>query len=757
MNAPEMLSMEENKRLLQQLLEEVQALRRQIGEVKQTRITSVFQERLYKILDEGLRAGFYVVQNGTFRFVNDHAAKYWGYSKEQLLGINSMNFVHSEDREWVRENAIRMLRGERSSPYEFRTTEADGNPRWMMETVAPIEYDGGRAVLGISLDITEQIEARNRLAKMEALEASLLEAIPNAVIGLYKERIIFANEGVQTILGWNPDEVIGKTPYIFCRSAQESDETSMRLRFALERGKQFMAESTCRRKDGSDVECMIRASRVGENKKEKTVVITYEDITDRKHAEEAYKTMARSSVAGLYVVKDGKFLFVNRHAAKYAGYSQRELVGKESISLVHPDDRAKVRENAMRMLRDNSYSPYEFRVITKHGKIRWIMEAVTLIPYEGARAILGNSMDITELMEAQKKVAELKALETSFLEAIPHAVIGLQERRIIFANDGVESVFGWKASELIGQSVVVLYRNETDGGEIARRLYSTLKRRRTFSDEFHCRRKDGKEIECLISASRIGDSLKHRNIVITYEDITESKQSKYELEKSREQLRNLSAHLESAREEERSRIARELHDELGQLLTALHMDIVMLNKKIPPDNMYLREKTDSMAALVDMTMRTLKKIYMDLRPGMLDHLGLAAAIGWQAGEFEKRTGIECKVTFSPEDFEIHPDLSTAIFRIFQETLTNVSRHAGATAVTISLKNRNGGLELIVKDNGKGITKDQLSKPDSYGLIGISERAYHWGGNVHILGKKDQGTTVKVSIPFHGKEDTQCQK
>ena len=126
-------------------------------------------------------------------------------------------------------------------------------------------------------------------------------------------------------------------------------------------------------------------------------------------------------------------------------------------------------------------------------------------------------------------------------------------------------------------------------------------------------------------------------------------------------------------------------------------------------------------------------------------------MGWQAEEFEKRTGIECNVTFSPEEFDVHPDLSTALFRIFQETLTNVSRHAEATSVNISLKTRNGGIELIVKDNGKGITEDQLSKPDSYGLIGISERAYHWGGNVHIFGTKDQGTIVKVSIPFHGKE------
>jgi PAS domain S-box-containing protein len=733
-----------------QLLDEVVDLRRRMKELRHTKMDEVFQERLYKILEGGMKAGFYVVQNGKFVFVNDHAAHYWGYRKDELLGMNSMNLVYPEDREWVRENAIKMLKGERSSSYDFRTTNKDGAPRWMTETIAPIEYMGERAVLGISLDITEQMAARNKLAEMEALEASLLEAIPHAVVGLKDRRIIFANEGVESVFGWEAGDLIGKTVGMFYRSQEQSETIAQRLYSTLEKNNTFNAEIPCRRRDGRNIVCMVKASRIGESLKERNIVITYEDITERKRLEDSYKTMAKSSVAGVYIVKDGKFLFVNRHAAMYAEYNEEELVGKDAYSLVHPDDREMVKKNATNMLQGKNHTPYEFRVVTKNGNIRWILETVTLVPYKNEMAILGNSMDITELKEARDKVAELKALETSFLEAIPHAVVGLKDRRIIFANDGIESVFGWKADELIGKSVRVLYRTEKDTKEIGRFLYSALKRHRTFSTEVPCRRKDGQNVDCMVKASRIGEILKERNIVITYEDISESKQAKNELEKSRERLRNLSAHLESIREKERTRIARELHDELGQLLTALHMEIVLLNKKIPPGHHHLMEKTDAMGDLVDMTMKTLKRIYMDLRPGMLDHLGLATAIGWQAGEFEKRTAIKCKVTVYPEDFEINQDLSTAIFRIFQETLTNISRHSEATSATISLKIKNGKVELIVKDNGKGITEEQLSKPNSFGLMGITERAFHWGGKVKINGKKGVGTTVKVNLPLRAK-------
>ena len=175
--------------------------------------------------------------------------------------------------------------------------------------------------------------------------------------------------------------------------------------------------------------------------------------------------------------------------------------------------------------------------------------------------------------------------------------------------------------------------------------------------------------------------------------------------------------------------------------------LVLLNRKIPETEKALRDQTESMVGLVDMTMQTLKRIYMDLRPGMLDHLGLAVAIGWQAGEFEKRTGIRCKVAVDPEDLYLEPDLSTAIFRIFQETLTNIARHAGATRVNVSLKATGEKVGLTVKDNGKGITKEQLAKPNSFGLLGMRERTHYWGGDVKISGNPGKGTLVKVDIPL----------
>jgi signal transduction histidine kinase len=138
---------------------------------------------------------------------------------------------------------------------------------------------------------------------------------------------------------------------------------------------------------------------------------------------------------------------------------------------------------------------------------------------------------------------------------------------------------------------------------------------------------------------------------------------------------------------------------------------------------------------------------------MLDHLGLPVAIEWQANEFSKRTGIPCRITVKPEDMQLNADLSTAVFRIFQETLTNVSRHAEAKRVEVSLKLSCGEIRLVVKDNGKGITEEQMAKPDSFGLLGIRERVSYWGGAVKITGKQGKGTTVSIRIPYRRRSDS----
>ncbi len=657
-----------------------------------------------------------------------------------------MSLIHPDDRKKVRENAIKMLKGKRSSSYDFRTITKNGEIRWFTETVAPILFKGKRAVLGTSMEITEQIEARHKLVELEALEASVLDAFPHAVIGLKNRLIVFANDGVQSVFGWKAKELIGKSTRILYPTEEGFERIANELYSTLERQRTFKTEFTCRRKDGTEIECMISASRIGESLKEKGVVITYEDITDRKRAEEAYETMANSSQVGVYVLEKGKFQFVNDNAAKTTGYSREELIGMNNMILVHPEDRQLVQTKGQEMLKNKGTPPFEYRIVTKDGKIRWIMETLTYIPYRGSRAILGNSMDITGQIESRNRMAEMKAFENSLLKAIPHAVVGLKNRNISFANDGVTTVFGWSPAELVGKSTRSFYRSNAEYEKIADILYAALEQNATFSAEFPCCRKDGVDIDCFVNASRIGESLKEKGIVITYEDITDRKRAEQELERSHEQLRQLSAHLESVREKERTRIARELHDELGQLLTALNTDIILLGKQLPREQKSLIEKTESMAKLIDMTMDTLKKIYMDLRPSMLDHLGLSAAISWQAEEFQKRSGIRCKVNISPEDIMLDSEISTAIFRIFQETLTNVSKHAEATQIAVDLKAAGGKVSLTVKDNGRGITGEQMSKPNSFGLLGIQERTYHLGGTAAISGHPGRGTVVKIIIP-----------
>lgn len=231
-------------------------------------------------------------------------------------------------------------------------------------------------------------------------------------------------------------------------------------------------------------------------------------------------------------------------------------------------------------------------------------------------------------------------------------------------------------------------------------------------------------------------------------DITEPKKAEEELKNSQKQLRDLTAHLQSVREQERTSIAREIHDELGQVLTALKMDLSWLNKRLPEDQKELSKKTESMNKLIDSTIKTVQKISTELRPDLLDDLGLTAAIEWQAGEFSNRTGTKCKVSADFEEDILNDDSKIIIFRIFQETLTNVGRHAEATKVKVNLREKKRELVLKVSDNGKGIEEEHISDLESFGLIGIKERARFLGGEVMIEGIEGKGTTVIVSIPLN---------
>ncbi len=248
-----------------------------------------------------------------------------------------------------------------------------------------------------------------------------------------------------------------------------------------------------------------------------------------------------------------------------------------------------------------------------------------------------------------------------------------------------------------------------------------------------------------IRAAKAADAI---GLIIT--DVSERRQAEEELNRSREQLRNLSRHLQLIREEESKRISREIHDELGQALTALKMDISWLSARIPEDSADRKaiiEKMRSMSSLIDGTIQIVQKVSAELRPGMLDDLGLVPAIEWQAQEFQKRTAIDCVINLDGEPMDLDSERSTAVFRVFQEALTNVARHARASRVTISLKKAAGKLELRVGDDGIGIPEEALSASDSLGLMGMRERLLPLGGELRISRGSEKGTKLFVSVPL----------
>jgi signal transduction histidine kinase len=214
-----------------------------------------------------------------------------------------------------------------------------------------------------------------------------------------------------------------------------------------------------------------------------------------------------------------------------------------------------------------------------------------------------------------------------------------------------------------------------------------------------------------------------------------------------EQLTALSAHIERAREDERTGIARAIHDELGQALTGLKMDVAYVEREVVAPAPDVGERLDAMSRLIDQTIDQVRRISAELRPGVLDHLGLVAALEWQAEEFERRTGTRCRARSSLDEIVLARDASTAVFRIFQEALTNVARHAGATRVDVKLEMRGGRLHLEVVDNGKGIRPGAVNSPSSLGLLGIRERARWLGGEVEVKAGKAGGTTVSLTIPL----------
>jgi signal transduction histidine kinase len=234
-------------------------------------------------------------------------------------------------------------------------------------------------------------------------------------------------------------------------------------------------------------------------------------------------------------------------------------------------------------------------------------------------------------------------------------------------------------------------------------------------------------------------------------DISDRKRAELELDASYKAVRQLTAHLQNVREEERTHIAREIHDELGQQLTVLKMDISWLNKKISSNaDDLVKQKINDLLEMLDGTVKTVRRIASELRPSLLDDLGLIAAIEWQLSEFEKRSGIKTGFAGPEGDLELQDNVNTAVFRIFQESLTNIARHAAAKKVNVSMQNNNESFILRITDDGRGFDKHKIIDNKTLGILGMKERTAMIGGTYEISSSPGKGTTVVLAIPVSPK-------
>jgi PAS domain S-box-containing protein len=523
--------------------------------------------------------------------------------------------------------------------------------------------------------------------------------------------------------------------------------------------------------------------------------------TELRSSEEKFRTLFEESKDVVFMSSpEGKFLDINRAGVELYAYGSKEELLTIDVTTdlyVNPEDRKQFQAE---LARKGYVKDFEMMLKRKDGQTLVVLESAVAVRDEHGKAVAyqGITHDITEqkkaveaLREAHAKlesrvrertselaltnemlmmeISERKRVEdelreseeryrTLFEESRDAIYITRRSGEIIEMNQYALDQFGYRREEILGNNVDILYVYPRDRF----RFQEEIEEKGFVRDfEVKLRTKDGTELDCLITStircSKNKDILGYQGII---RDITERKRADAELRSSRQTLREFSARLQAVREEEKHRISGEIHDELGQILTGLKLDLSWLRTKLRRartsnsiqyyQQSYdpIMEKLQSMILLTNRTIQTVRRIARELRPTILDHLGLLETMEWQAHEFETHTMIRCKVSSNFQDTGLlDQGQATAAFRIFQEALTNVARHAQATKVHVSLMCSDDVLILKVEDNGRGINPSEIYGAPSLGLLGMRERAMFLGGDLAIVGTPQKGTSVTVRIPL----------
>lgn len=470
-----------------------------------------------------------------------------------------------------------------------------------------------------------------------------------------------------------------------------------------------------------------------------------------EESEQRFRQIAENihEVFWLTTIDLSKTLYVSPGYESVWGRSRESLYAdpRSFIAAIYAEDRPRVIE-AVESDRERGFE-MEYRVVRPDGSVRWVWDRRVAIRDGEARAyrLVGNAEDITERKLAVEAVKQAEDRVRLAIDTIPTMAWSVRPDGVVdFINQRWLDYTGISFEEEVANPTGTVHPN--DFARVIGRWSEKMAAGEPYEEEMRLRRADGVYRWFLVRTAPLRDD--HGSIVKWFGssfDIEDRKEATEALRHSQQQLQALVGRLNTVREDEAKRIARELHDDLGQKLTALNMGLADLDLKLAEAAPDQRAQIARMHATVDQTIEMVQELSSELRLGQLDILGLTAAIDWQLKEFSRRSGIPCLVTRLDEVTNLSDAQGTAAFRILQEALTNIVRHAGATQVEVSLRVGPDEIALWIHDNGRGIAAGALTNRKAIGLLGMRERAQSVGGTVTIVGAPDTGTTVFVSIPL----------
>jgi two-component system sensor histidine kinase UhpB len=459
------------------------------------------------------------------------------------------------------------------------------------------------------------------------------------------------------------------------------------------------------------------------------------------------------SVDGMRLIdRNGKILMVNDAYCRIVEMEKENLLGKPFSVVYHQSEKEKVFETYLRdAVNEEIKTRFERENVLWNGEKCWFEFSNSFLDLpDSEKVTLSIIKDITERKKSEIELIESEKKFRMLFNNANDAVFVTQLTKnktygdFIEVNDVACSRFGFTKEEFLKLSPSAIVQPKHIE-EFNRSIDRLLKENHIIYQVIH-RAKDKKLIPTEIS-SHLFTYDGELTVLSIARDITERKEAEDKFRRTSTILRNLASHLQSIREEERGLIAREIHDELGQVLTVLKIQITLLANKLREDQKDLKEKINSLSEVIDESVESVQRITAKLRPGILDELGLIPAIEWQTQEFRKVTDKIFSLSLPSNEIRIDKEKSTVIFRIFQEAVTNVIRHATANHVYVSLNHNSPKLILEVRDNGSGISSEQINNQKSLGIVGMKERALAVGGEVNIEGIPLKGTSVKVEIPF----------